>query len=180
MSNFQTMCDSSVEFGGSGKPGFDRKFGWSLIFSFTLNLGLHVWGVVVDHFFFVIFVHSKERGRSVVTWSQSDQVILHEGKDLGVEILEARQHLQRLVHQSINVSQVFNSNVPLTFGLKNQKSNITKNDLKIPKMVNFASFRKSEVYSQKVLPDWLIIIKLKTRMPFWKPKIAHALMQVSS
>ena len=28
-------------------------------------------------------------------------------------------------------------------------------------MVNFASFRKPEVYSQKVLPDWSIIIGQK-------------------
>ena len=45
-------------------------------------------------------------------------------------------------------------------------------------MVNFASFRKLEVYSQKVLPDWSIIIgqklvenaKIIHLVRFWKPE----------
>jgi hypothetical protein len=87
----------------------------------TLDFVFDVRSVVVDHLLLVALVHAQEGGGRIVPGAKSDQIILHKRKDLGVEILVAGQHLQGLVHQSINVCQVFHRQVPLAFRLKNGK-----------------------------------------------------------
>ena len=62
--------------------------------------------------------------------------------NLGVEVLETRQHLQRLIHQSINVSQVLHSDVPLTFSLEKSKVNIFRANLTLYITVCFAGFHE--------------------------------------
>ena len=61
--------------------------------------------------------------------------------NLGVEVLETRQHLQGLIHQSINVSQVLHSDVPLTFSLEKSKVNIFRANLTLYITVCFAGFQ---------------------------------------
>ena len=67
--------------------------------------------------------------------------VTHFLTNLGVEVLETRQHLQGLIHQSINVSQVLHSDVPLTFSLEKSKVNIFRANLTLYITVCFAGFQ---------------------------------------
>jgi hypothetical protein len=85
---------------------------------FTFNLPLDVVRIVVNHFPLVFLVHPEQRGGRVVPGPERDEVVLHEGKDLGVELVVAGEHLEGLVHQAVNVGQVLDGDVTLALGLK--------------------------------------------------------------
>ena len=53
-----------------------------IILPLSLNLRLEV----IQHLLLVLPVHIQERGRGVVTWPEGNDVVLHEGQDLGVEL----------------------------------------------------------------------------------------------
>ena len=69
-------------------------------------------------------------------------LVTHFLTNLGVEVLETRQHLQGLIHQSINVSQVLHSDVPLTFSLEKSKVNIFRANLTLYITVCSAGFQE--------------------------------------
>ena len=89
--------------------------------------------------------------------------------NLGVEVLETRQHLQGLIHQSINVSQVLHSDVPLTFSLEKSKVNIFRANLTLYITVCSAGFHEKS--NSKAEPT-----KVQNQYPlksFWFIQPAH-------
>ena len=88
----------------------------------TFNLPLDVVGVAVDHLLLVILVHPEEGGGRVVPRPQRHQVVLHQRQHSRVEALEALQHLERLAHQAVDVGQMLDGDVPLSFSLKYEKT----------------------------------------------------------